>query len=117
MVWQNVVDGLIGIWFIIAPWVLRLTYNPSEMWTSIAGGAILVVLAGSAAAMPRARRQLAIQYITGLVGIWFIIAPWILSLTGRPDLTWTSIVGGLIVLILSSWLAFGAVPRVLAERR
>jgi hypothetical protein len=72
------------------------------MVTSIIGGIILLVLAGSAALVPGARRQVWIQYVTGLVGIWFIIAPWVLSFVSQPGELWTSLILGIIALILSA---------------
>jgi uncharacterized integral membrane protein len=114
MVWQNVVNALIGIWFIIAPFSLAFTSNAAEMWTSIIGGVILLVLAGAAALNEKARRQVWIQYVDGLVGVWFIIAPWVLSFTARAGELWTSLIGGVIVLVLSAWLAFGVLPKAAA---
>ncbi|SRR5579871_502621 len=111
MLWQNVVNALIGIWFIIAPFSLGFVANASEMWTSIVGGAILLVLAGAAALNEAARRQTWIQYVNGLVGIWFIVAPWFVSFANRAADMYSSLIGGIIVLVLSAWLAFKGLPR------
>jgi SPW repeat len=51
MVWQNVINALIGIWFIIAPAVLPFPNDVAMAWTSVIGGVILLVLAGSAASI------------------------------------------------------------------
>jgi uncharacterized membrane protein len=114
MAWRNIVNALIGIWFIISSWVLAVTAHTAAMWTSIAGGAIFLILAGTAALNPVARRQAWIQYVNGLVGIWFIIAPWVLGFANRPTETWTSWVPGAIALILSAW-NLGVLPRRTAE--
>lgn len=111
MIWQNVVSALIGIWFIIAPFSLGFAGNAGRIWTSIIGGVILLVLAGAAVMNEHVRRQTWIQYVNGLVGIWFIIAPWVLSFAVKPADFWTSLVGGIIVLGLSAWLAFGVLPK------
>jgi thiosulfate reductase cytochrome b subunit len=111
MRWANLVNALLGIWFIVAPYALVFTSRPVEMWTSIAGGIILLVLAGWAVFSEDARRRAWVQYVNGLVGIWFIIAPFVLALTARPQL-WTSLIGGAIVLVLSGYLAFRVVPKV-----
>jgi|SRR5579864_1409785 len=103
MLWQNVVNALIGIWFIIAPAVLPFPDNAVTAWTSVIGGVILLVLAGSAALSEGARRRVWIQIVTGLVGIWFIVAPWVLSFTARPGNFWTSLVLGIVALNLSIW--------------
>jgi len=116
MMWPNVVNALVGIWFIIAPFTLGFSGNGGEMWTSIIGGVILLILAGWAVFSEEARRQTAwIQYVTGLVGIWFIIAPWVLSVATKPGELWTSLVGGIIVLVLSAWFVFGVTLKMAAK--
>ncbi len=111
MIWANVVNALLGIWFIIAPFVLGVSSSVGEVWTSVIGGIILLVLAGSAVSSDTARRQAWIQYVNGLVGVWFILAPWILSMATNAGVTWTSVIGGLIALVLSVWLLTGAMSR------
>ncbi len=111
MVWANVVNALVGIWFIIAPFVLAYSDQRAALWLSVLGGAILLVLAGWAVVNEAARKQRWIQYVNGLVGIWFIIFPYVFALTARPNVTWTSVVGGLIALVLSAWLAFSVLPK------
>ncbi|MDR7481561.1 MAG: hypothetical protein QN203_03540 [Armatimonadota bacterium] len=49
--------------------------------------------------------------VNALVGIWFIIFPYVSALTARPNVAWTSVVGGLIALVLSAWLAFSVLPK------
>ncbi len=110
MIWQNVVNALLGIWFIVAPFSLSFTGNTGETWASVIGGVILLLLAGTAALRTGARRQVWIQYVDGLVGIWFIIAPWALSFTGEPRVFLTSLIPGIVVLLLSAWL-LGLMPK------
>ncbi len=46
MRWANVLNALLGIWFIVAPYALGFTGRHVEMWTSVAGGIVLLVLSG-----------------------------------------------------------------------
>jgi len=116
MRWANVVNALVGIWFIIAPYALAVTGRPVEMWTSIAGGVVLLVLAGWAVFSEDARRQAWVQYVNGLVGIWFIVAPFVLARAAEPRELWTSVLGGAIAVVLSGYLTFGVLPRLAAAR-
>ena len=109
MLWSNAVNALVGVWFILAPFVLKFSDRSTPMWLSIIGGAILLVLAGWAVLSEPARRQTWIQYVNGLVGIWFVFFPYVYALD-VPNLKWTSIVGGLIVIVLSGWLVFRVLP-------
>jgi len=43
--------------------------------------------------------------LNAAVGVRFAIAPWVLSESNRTGTLWTSLLGGLTVLILSTWLA------------
>ncbi len=111
VMWANVINALLGIWFIIAPFVLRFNDRPTPMWLSVIGGVILLILAGWAVLSESARKQTWIQYVNGLVGLWFIIFPYVYALGDVVNLKWTSVAGGLIVLILSGWLAFSVIPK------
>lgn len=117
MTWANWVVALIGVWFVIAPFVLGFQAAQAQMVTSIIGGLILLLLGGWAALNEEARRKLWIQYVNGLVGIWFVIAPWVLRFADRPGEMWTSLLGGLVTVVLCAWLAFSVLPRELAARR
>lgn len=105
--WQNVVIALLGLFFIVAPIRAGFVGDVAQIWTAMIGGLILLVLAGTAIFNAQVRQQAWIQYVNGLVGLWFVIAPWVLSFAMKP----APLIGGLIVLVLSAWLAFGAPPK------
>ena len=44
MRWANVINALLGIWFIIAPFVLKYDDMRYAVYASIVGGALLLVL-------------------------------------------------------------------------
>ncbi|MCZ8522238.1 MULTISPECIES: SPW repeat protein [Paenibacillus] len=44
--------------------------------------------------------------LTALIGLWFVLAPWIMGFAGESSALWSSIIGGG-VLLLSSVLGFG----------
>lgn len=108
MVWATVVTALIGIWFIIAPWALGFVSHSAMMVTSIIGGAILLVLGGIATLYGIAFRESWLHVLNAAVGVWFAIAPWVLSESNRTGTLWTSLLGGLAIVILSTWLATAA---------
>jgi len=112
MVWANVVNAVLGLWFVVAPFALGFRDRPGPMWASIIGGAVLFVLAGWAALDKRIRLQAWVQYVNGLAGIWFIIFTYVFAdVAGIAHVRWTTVLGGLIALALSAWLAFGALPK------
>jgi hypothetical protein len=105
MIWATVVTALIGIWFIIAPWALGFVSHSAMMATSIIGGAILLGLGGTATLYSVVFRESWPHMLSVVVGVWFAIAPWVLSESNRTGTLWTSLLGGLTVVILSTWLA------------
>ena len=112
MVWANVVNALIGLWFAVSPFALGFSDRPGPMWASIIGGAILFVLGGWAALDEKVRRQPWLQYVNGLVGIWFIIFTYMYAdVAAVAHLRWTTVVGGLIATALCAWLAFSVLPQ------
>src|SRR2546427_5405422 len=56
MRWANVINALVGIWFIIAPFVLKYDDMRYAMYARIVGGAILLALAGWAVFSGEARK-------------------------------------------------------------
>jgi len=112
MVWANVINALLGIWFVVAPFALGFQDRPTPMWASLIGGAVLFVLAAWAALDKQARLQAWVQYVNGLVAIWFIVFTYVFgNVADVAYLRWTTVLGGLIALGLSAWLAFGALPK------
>lgn len=112
MLWANAVNALLGIWFIIAPFVLRFSDRPAPMWASIIGGAVLLLLGGWALLDEKIRHQPWIQYVNGLVGIWFIIFSYVYTETAAiAYVQWTTIIGGLVAVVLCAWLVFSVLPR------
>ncbi|ULT55040.1 SPW repeat protein [Neobacillus drentensis] len=42
-------------------------------------------------------------WLTGLIGVWLIISPWVYSFTSNAGAMWNSVILGIIVLILAIW--------------
>ncbi|MCM3569951.1 SPW repeat protein [Neobacillus mesonae] len=42
-------------------------------------------------------------WLTGLIGIWLIVSPWVYSFSSNSGAMWNSIIFGIIVLILAIW--------------
>jgi hypothetical protein len=42
-------------------------------------------------------------WLTGLIGVWLIISPWVYGFTSNAGAMWNSVIFGIIVLILAIW--------------
>ena len=100
------ITGILGLAFVLAPYILGYSNNTAALWTSILiGGATIVVswIEGS----QRDREQW--EYWTAAVlGVVAIVAPFIFGYGEQAAATWTSVVvGGLIALFAGSKLTTG----------
>ncbi len=91
--------GILGILMIIAPFVLGFSGNPSALWSGIILGAITLIVSLIKAFSHNASTWE--YWLTGLMGILAIIAPFVLAFTVLPAAEWSLIVLGVITLILS----------------
>ena len=44
--WEEWVNGAIGLWLIVSPWLLGFTDLRAAMWNAVICGVIVVVMAG-----------------------------------------------------------------------
>ncbi len=93
--------GLWGILLIISPFALNFRADMPALWsTVILGLAVLIVSAYKAVTHDHARWE---YWVAAIVGILAIIAPFVLGFSSLATALWTSIVLGVIVLILSAY--------------
>ncbi|MDQ0189024.1 SPW repeat protein [Alicyclobacillus cycloheptanicus] len=102
MKWRNGLAALIGIWFIISPWVFSYSNDTGALWTSIVIGAIQLIVAAWAMGKSDSSGWGTWQtWIYLLTGIWFIIQPFVYALS--TGATWTTVILGAVTVILSLW--------------
>ncbi len=96
------IDIILGTWLIVAPFVL--TY-PSmvAVWNSIIVGALVIILAGIHAANPT--RAPGLNWITAILGVWVIAAPFVLHMASTTSTRWNDIVIGAAIVVFSVWSA------------
>ena len=83
--WQDWLNGIIGIWLIVSPWVLRFgsTTGPEATmtWNFVLSGAIALSLAIAALMAYRMWEE----WVDVVLGLWLIASPWVLDFhTVRP---------------------------------
>lgn len=105
MTWAMVLNAVLGAWFIASPFVLHFNNQRIPMELSILGGAILLLRSLWQLAGRSGRRRTGIDYVNSVVGLWFIGFPFVFKLRPVPNLMRTSIVGGVLTLLLSAYLA------------
>jgi hypothetical protein len=95
----NSLAALIGVWFIIAPWVVNFSDDTGALWTSVIIGALQVIssLLGFSGSGWTAWQN----WISLLTGVWFIIFPFVYAL--KIGEIWASVVLGAVTVIVSLW--------------
>ncbi len=98
----SIISVILGAWLIIAPFVL--TYpNTVAVWNSIIVGAIVLVMAWIRAVNPESAPGL--SWINAILGVWLIVAPFVLRFSSTMSTRWNDIVIGIAVAIFSVWSA------------
>jgi hypothetical protein len=96
---RSTVNALIGVWFIIAPWIVGFSDNSGAVWTNVIFGLIQLVVSFWGYEKPGwCAWQNWVSTITGLL---FIIFPFAFTLTNGE--VWSSVILGLITTIFSLW--------------
>ncbi len=96
------INMALGVWLIIAPFVL--TYpNVVAVWNSIVVGAIVFILGWIRAANPM--RAPGLSWINAILGLWLIVAPFVLRFSTTASTRWNDIVLGVAIIVFSVWRA------------
>lgn len=108
MKWQNWINALLGVWFIISPWAVGFSSNSGALWTAIIIGLIQVIVAVWAVSQQDVSGWNVWQtWVSLLTGIWFIIMPFVFGLSSNQGELWTGIIFGVVTAVLSLWVMGG----------
>lgn len=92
----SIVNAILGIWLIITPYWFGYT-STAATWNQTILGIVVLILAAIRAIVPSQRWT---SMLTGIAGIWAIIAPFILSYN-RSVAYWNEIIIGVLVAYLA----------------
>ena len=87
--WTNLVLGAV---LLVSPW-LGLGGGGSVAANAVVCGFVVACAAGAALAKP----SLGAERTNAWVGVWLMVAPWVLAFSGNAGATWTSITIGLAI--------------------
>lgn len=100
--------AIAGAWEIIAPFVLGYSATTAAMWDAIIVGAVVLILAVWAALSSQDSTVKVLDWINALLGVWLVIAPFIVRYSSVTKAMWNDIVVGVVVLVLAAWAALTA---------
>lgn len=97
--------ALAGLWEIFAPFFLGYKATGAALWDDILIGIALVVLASWAALTDVMDTIKGLSWVNVVLGVWLVVAPFILGYGHVAAAVWNDIIIGLVALVLSAWAA------------
>jgi len=94
-----------GLWELIAPFVLGYSKHTTPMWDAVIVGIVLIILGVWAALANASGTVKILSWINAVLGLWLIVAPFILSYSKLATPMWNDIIVGIIILVLGVWAA------------
>lgn len=105
--WASWINVILGIWLIIAPWVLGFAgSSPDAVWNSVIFGIAVLILAILGATTASA----APCWWNIVLGIWLIISPYVLRFDGMPRAEPNTMAFGVIIGILALIAGLSKMP-------
>jgi len=99
----NWLVALAGLWEVIAVFILGYTASSTALWNALIVGVALLVLGVWAALSNQETTDKFLDWINVVIGVWLIIAPFILGYSAIVAAIWNDIIVGLVVVVLEVW--------------
>ncbi|HYK08977.1 MAG TPA: SPW repeat protein [Candidatus Eisenbacteria bacterium] len=103
------ITGIIGLIFVVAPYIFGYSGNIAALWTSMAVGGITLIV--SIVEGLQADRQLWEYWIAGILGIVAIFAPFIFGFSNFTSAVWSSITLGVLLVLFAGTKLFSGQER------
>jgi len=97
--------ALVGVWEVIAVAVLGYSASSAALWDAIIVGVLLFVLGVWAALSNQVGTDRTLDWINVVLGVWLIIAPFLLGYSALAAALWNDIIVGIVVVVLAGWAA------------
>lgn len=112
--WQDPVTALLGAWFAVSPWVLRVQGNATVRWACLAFG-VALLLASLGAIVDTKNWE---RWIAGALGIGIAASPWLFKFSELERVTSNAVLVGVVTVLLTAWsLAQEQYPDILGQDR
>lgn len=91
--WQDWLNLILGIWLFFAPMVGVGTAMGIAAWDSYIVGVLVALFSIGALARPQQWEE----WINAVLGLWLILAPFVLAFTSETGPMWNHIIVGLVI--------------------
>ncbi|MCL7378036.1 SPW repeat protein [Streptomyces sp. 35G-GA-8] len=101
---------LVGLFCALSPWIIHFTTTQPALAThNLIMGIALVVLAVGFTVMPQ--RMYGLSWAMCAMGVWLIIAPWVVGTGPDKGIIWTNAVIGALTILLGLVAAAAAMKK------
>ena len=97
--WQDWVNLILGVWLFISPWALGFSGNATASWNAWIVGIAIVAFAAATVSMPQVWEEV----VNIGLGVWLVVSPWALKITGERNAEIDAVIVGLLVIVLAAW--------------
>ena len=94
--WEDWCSWGLGIWLCISPWALQFDLEPTATRAAVVSGLLIILTELVTLSLFR----LSEEWINVVLGVWLVVAPWILAVTGAAAVA-NFVIVGLLVLVLA----------------
>jgi SPW repeat len=101
---QDWINLVLAAFLFISPWIFQFADNMTASWNAWVCGVIIAALALSAIAWFAEWEE----WINIALGVWLVIAPWVLGFSAVPSAMWTHVILGLVIAAFAAWSAWSA---------
>jgi hypothetical protein len=104
--YADVVQLLLGVGLFASPWLFGFADAAGIAWHAWIAGVALAVLAGLSLA--REQLRLWVSWATLAIGVWLILAPWIVGFSAITAAMWSHLIVGVIMAVIALLEVAGA---------
>jgi hypothetical protein len=97
--WQDALSFLLGAGLFFSPWLFGFSAEQPAAFNAHVVGAIIAVLS----LMALFAFQSWEEWISGVLGAWLLISPWVLGFSASSTAVLTHVVAGIAVIVLAIW--------------
>lgn len=99
------VNFVLGLWLIVAPFVLLYRGISAALWDNVVVGIIIAALALWRALVKESAAMTVTSWVVALLGLWTVIAPFVLRYAGNANAMWNGVIVGIVIAILATYRA------------
>lgn len=96
---------ILGLWLAVAPFALFYSGTSAALWGDVIVGILIAALALWRALGAETKDMTGVIWIVAVLGVWVLIAPFVLGYGGIAAAVWNDVIVGIIVAVFATYLA------------